>query len=472
MQTTRIVRVAPSRLRFKLDQVSDLSGPRQGGDWDIARRLPIDDTPKYTAMRQRFVEGRAWEDTDLFKQIYAVRFGRGEVIRGCKTWDELVEQYGTVVDALYEDMRANGFRERIDGALPSLPEIYIGRDGEPIVTNQGNHRVAIAKLLGLPWILARVRMMHADFAGELDLEQVEVRPVLHEGADEIPAMTTPSEKAAYYELALAAAPHGTVVELGTWLGAATVYIAAGVRDAGAVRPMHTFDRFKWQPIHAFKAGGQLTRPMIDQVRVNLGPLASLVEIHKGEITAAEWKGGRISLLIADGPKRKREVARTLQIFGVHLEPGDHMAWQDWAYFPTYDQVVCLHLLEQRGFVSFVRGVFPGTTGIFRVEKKIEAVEVQEGAFAFDSFTPAEIEALWKFWADRLDPRARPRFMCGAVMFLYDRGAVARSMALFREQLQFDRGEIRAKWEYMIEKRDKLAARYPELLRIVHETKKK
>ena len=153
----------------------------------------------------------------------------------------------------------------------------------------------MAKALKLDSVLVRVR-------GELknvnvEFEPVTFRPELHEGARDIPAMTTGAERLAYYELALTAAPQGTVVELGTWLGAATVFLAAGLRDAGVKSRLHAYDRFQWQAIHDYKAGFPLPKKMYDQFRENLGPLAEYVQAHKGEILSAAL--GRVADLVAD-----------------------------------------------------------------------------------------------------------------------------------------------------------------------------
>lgn len=470
MQTTEIIRVPPAAVRFKLDYIHDLTEPRQGGDWDRTRRISLELSDKHRAMHQRFVEGMAWEDTDLFRKVYQARFARGEQVRGCTTIEELLRQYYYDVDGLYADMRDHGFRERIEGAVPSLPEVFIARDGEPILTNQGNHRVAIAKLLNLPWILARVRVMHEQFEEPLQFERVEFDPKLHAGADEIPAMTTPAEKFAYYELARDRAQRGAVVELGTWLGAATCYIAAGVRDAGVTRPMHSYDRFRWQAIHEYKAGGPLKFPMFEQVEHNLGPLRPLVELHKGEIAAAQWHGGRIAVLIADGPKRVREVCKTLLTFGIHLEAGDVMAWQDFAFFPSYDQVVCLDNLERRGLVRFERGVFPGTTGIFTVLRKLRPSDCAEEHFRLEAWSPDEIISTWRRWAERLPTGQRPRFGCGAALFLHDRGARDQAVAIFRELLQRHRPAIEDKWIYLREKRDNFTKQYSALFDVLDSIK--
>lgn len=144
--------VAPERIRFKISPHSDLSG-EQGGDWDIDRRYPVAQAVKHRAIWQRYKDGARWEDTDLFRDTYRRRLETGTV-RGCATMKALLEQYYTRVDGLFADMKANGFQIR-----GSLPLLLIGRDGV-FIGNQGNHRLAIAQVLGLDTIAGRILCRH------------------------------------------------------------------------------------------------------------------------------------------------------------------------------------------------------------------------------------------------------------------------------------------------------------------------
>jgi hypothetical protein len=44
-----------------------------------------------------------------------------------------------------------------------LPKLLIGRDGEVFIGNQGNHRLAMAQVLGLPRIAGEVICRHLGF---------------------------------------------------------------------------------------------------------------------------------------------------------------------------------------------------------------------------------------------------------------------------------------------------------------------
>ena len=448
---TDALRVSPLDVTHKLSADLDAT---EAAQWADKTYMPIAETIKHRSIVARYVEGRRWEDTELFSNIYRRRFEEGQEVRGCESFEALVKQYYTRVDHLYADMSRNGYREDADDLIP----VVVSPDGNLVIGNQGNHRLAIAQVLKVPKIAVKVRGHMRPV--KVPVEEVHFPPQLHDGAEEIPAMTTLAERRAYYALAKAQAQLGAVVELGTWLGAATVFIAAGVRDSGVETVVHSYDRFRWQPIHEYKAGHPLKCSMVEQVKKNLGPLAERVKLHKGEIRAAKWDGSPIGLLVADGPKRTGEIVRTLEIFGPSLVVGSSMAWQDFAYFPAYDLPVAFELLERAGQVSFVQGVFPGTTGVFRIEKpfrRTDAVSLELGRIKTH-----EIEALWARWAERLPVEMRPRFLCGAALFLHDRGERSSAVALFKRLVAEHREDIAAKWAYFREKRPEFYRRYSAL----------
>lgn len=151
--------IDPSLIEFTISPAKDLSGI-VGGDWDIERRYPLARSAKHRAIFERYVENRRWEETDLFLDIYARRLEQGPV-RGEWKFNDLVAQYYGRVDALYEDMKAGGFRVTDRGKPVSLPGLLIGRGGEVFLNNQGNHRVAMAQVLGLDSIAGEIVCRHS-----------------------------------------------------------------------------------------------------------------------------------------------------------------------------------------------------------------------------------------------------------------------------------------------------------------------
>lgn len=150
----------PRKVRFKISPIEDLK-EKQGGDWDLNRRYDLASTLKYQAIVQRFSEGRRWEETDLFCDIYTRRFERGDEVRGAASIEELAAQYYDRIDSLYQSMKRKGFRVRgYDRRRHPLPVILIGRDGDVFIGNQGNHRLAIAHVLGLGRMAGKVICRH------------------------------------------------------------------------------------------------------------------------------------------------------------------------------------------------------------------------------------------------------------------------------------------------------------------------
>lgn len=130
--------------------------PNQGGDWDLERRHELTNIGKYQSIVQRYRDGKPWEETELFTDIYRRRFEAGGTIRGTANMKELLAQYYGRVDGLFEAMKRDGFKSK-----PSrLPRLLIGRDGEIFIGNQGNHRLAMAHVLGLERIAGEVICRH------------------------------------------------------------------------------------------------------------------------------------------------------------------------------------------------------------------------------------------------------------------------------------------------------------------------
>lgn len=136
--------VDPGEIKFKISPHHDLKGEK-GGDWDIDRRFPVASSAKYRSIIERYSQGRPWEETDLFTDLYQRRFDAGESIRGEHTMKGLLAQYYGRVDEMFEGMKRKGFLT--NGPLPKL---LIGRDGEVFIGNQGNHRLAMAVVLDIP----------------------------------------------------------------------------------------------------------------------------------------------------------------------------------------------------------------------------------------------------------------------------------------------------------------------------------
>jgi hypothetical protein len=147
--------VDPQSIRFKISPHDDLRG-EAGGDWDIERRWSLADAVKHRAIAERYRDGKRWEETELFSDCYARRFEAGESVRGEPTMEALLAQYYGRVDGMFADLKRKGFRENCP-----LPKLLIGRDGEVFIGNQGNHRLAMAQVIGLDKFAGEILCRHS-----------------------------------------------------------------------------------------------------------------------------------------------------------------------------------------------------------------------------------------------------------------------------------------------------------------------
>lgn len=136
-----------------------------GGDWDLdVRQRYGEQDVGYKNMYQRFIENMPWEETDRFKYSYPKKLKKKGKVRGCETIKELIDDYYQNVDALYYDIKQNGIRYAASNGEKFEPiHIFIGRDGQLIYSGGGNHRLHIAKILGLESIPVFVMVRHSQW---------------------------------------------------------------------------------------------------------------------------------------------------------------------------------------------------------------------------------------------------------------------------------------------------------------------
>jgi hypothetical protein len=150
----------PAEIVWKISPFLDLP-PVKGGDWDIDRRHAFQSCAKYRAVKARFIDGADWLETDLFTEAYPRRLEREGRIGRARTIQEVVQIYERRIDPLFASMKRDGFRaESKSGRKFPLPAMLIGRDGEVFIGNQGNHRLAIAQVLGLDKFAGRIACRH------------------------------------------------------------------------------------------------------------------------------------------------------------------------------------------------------------------------------------------------------------------------------------------------------------------------
>lgn len=117
-------------------------------------------------------------------------------------------------------------------------------------------------------------------------------------------------------------PGTAIVELGTWLGAGTQYLAEGAPDGVTV---HTYDKFQIKGNEVDKAArqGLTVRHKQDSLSVVKEFLKDYDNIifYKGEITSAKWMGPKISVHVDDACKLLPEFKFAINTFSPYWIPG-------------------------------------------------------------------------------------------------------------------------------------------------------
>lgn len=131
------------------------------GDWDL--HVKEINGVKTRSMEQHFNKGVPWLYTELF-DVYKFRLKEERFVKGCATLSDLNMKYEKEIDSLYNNIKNNGF------LLPSdknpnieIISVYISRDGEFLLGSSGNHRIGMAKVLGLNKIPVFVRARHLEW---------------------------------------------------------------------------------------------------------------------------------------------------------------------------------------------------------------------------------------------------------------------------------------------------------------------
>ena len=135
-------------------------GAIKDGNWDKEVNFRYgDDDIAYRSLCQHFRDGLAWEDTLLFSHYAQLLTTRSSTKAGCQSVSELKTYYESHIHRLYYELKNNGLRSPTDFEIDPI-YVYIGRYGDLIYAGNGNHRLLIAKLLGIRKFPVLVRMRH------------------------------------------------------------------------------------------------------------------------------------------------------------------------------------------------------------------------------------------------------------------------------------------------------------------------
>jgi hypothetical protein len=169
---TEVIYVNPTEICYRIPWDDDSYkniGSIKGGDWDLKRQR-FEDYDIFIALSEHFKKGTSLSKTKAHRRILK-EIQQGVPKWGCKTEDELNARWQKF-DELYFDIKTRGYKTQRELGNPNLLDevrVQVGRDGELLVED-GQHRLSIAKILGLqsiPVIITRRHYEWAKFKAEL-----------------------------------------------------------------------------------------------------------------------------------------------------------------------------------------------------------------------------------------------------------------------------------------------------------------
>ncbi len=150
-----------------------------GGRWDKCEHR-FEELAVFKAIKQRIMDNTCWTDTEFYSECMA-DIENGRVLWKCTNSEQLLKRF-SFIDNIILDMKNNGYKAGFDSCLigedPSTLAkkrkysdeitINIGREGDCFFQD-GRHRLAIAKVLGVPKVPVKVLVRHTDWYQKLKL---------------------------------------------------------------------------------------------------------------------------------------------------------------------------------------------------------------------------------------------------------------------------------------------------------------
>jgi predicted O-methyltransferase YrrM len=185
--------------------------------------------------------------------------------------------------------------------------------------------------------------------------------------DGIPGWLGPQEGRLLYTLAAAADPAGRIVEIGSWHGRSTIWLAAGAASGRGAR-VTAIDPHRGTSL---REEGEDTEPLL---RANLARAGVADGVDVVVATSAEAAAGfehAVSLLWIDGDHSYEEATRDLALWEPRLLPGAAVALHDTFVLPGPERVVRDRLVRSRRYSGFVHAE---TTTAARLAGDLTATE--------------------------------------------------------------------------------------------------
>ena len=140
----------------------------QAGDWDL-KKAPLADKLQQRFVRELLASDSDFQDLPCFSEYLARVEARGVTHQEAL---QIVGQKADSVKGLYRDLQAHGYKSQAELGKSSRNKfntwydeirISIDRNGEYILNGSGNHRLAVAQVLGLERVPAVLIRMHYQY---------------------------------------------------------------------------------------------------------------------------------------------------------------------------------------------------------------------------------------------------------------------------------------------------------------------
>jgi len=140
------------------------TGAVVSGEWDRPE-IEFSSLPIYRGLAERIEDGTQWENTTFF-EVHRNNIDRGNTPWGCTTEAELRDRC-EYVENLWRRIDRQGYKSQRELGKYPVDEINVnvGRDGE-LLFNDGRHRLATAKILGVEKVPVRILVVHEEFDGD------------------------------------------------------------------------------------------------------------------------------------------------------------------------------------------------------------------------------------------------------------------------------------------------------------------
>lgn len=150
-------------------------GEIRDGNWDQPDGL-FDDRPLIQTLQARFEDGISWDELRYVQQALKTVRNGGSTWNGCRSLED-VRRRCKQLDGLYETIHDQGFKSQaelhgtnnksilLSGTFDRSKTdivLHIGRNGELLFVD-GNHRLAIAKILDIDSVPVRICVRHEEW---------------------------------------------------------------------------------------------------------------------------------------------------------------------------------------------------------------------------------------------------------------------------------------------------------------------